>query len=176
VLALAAGDAAAQAQWSWRDASGNITYSDTPPPSDVQPGSILHQPAVAPANSPNGGGPSGSYSSGAAQPADGSEASAPQAGGRPPAAPQGKSLAEQEAEFRKRAMDREKAEQKAEQDEAQAKERAATCAQAQGYLQMIESGTRLMRPDAEGNRNFMDEDQRAAESEKTRDVIAKNCS
>jgi hypothetical protein len=84
-------------------------------------------------------------------------------------------LAEQEADFRKRMAEREKAAQKAAQDEAQAGERASACAQAKGYLQMIEGGTRLMRPDAEGNRNFMDEDQRAAEIQKTQEVIAKNC-
>jgi len=40
---------------------------------------------------------------------------------------------------------------------------------------MLEEGTRLLRPDAEGNRNFLDDDQRAAEVQKTQDVIAKNC-
>jgi len=161
-----------QAQWAWRDTGGNITYSDTPPPADIQPANILQQPApltaadLRRATSGSDGRDAGSTqgAGGVAQPAP-----APQA-------PATRSLAEQEAEFRKRAAERDKAAQKAEQEEAQAKARAEACAHARGYLQIIESGTRLMRPDAEGNRNFMDEEQRAAETQKAQDGIAKNCS
>jgi len=101
--------------------------------------------------------------------------SAAPAAAPPPPAPS-RTLAEQEAEFRKRQAEREKAAQKEEQDEAQANARAAACTQAKGYLELIQSGARLMRPDAEGNRNFMDEEQRAAEIQKAQDGIAKNCS
>jgi hypothetical protein len=180
LAALTALSAGAQAQWVWRDASGNVTYSDAPPPADVQPTSILRQPtAPTAADLPNSGnsGPSGTYST--ANPGSrGAENTVPPPAGAaeiPRAAGSSKTLAEQEADFRKRSAEREKAAQKAAQDEAQAGERAAACAQAKGYLQMIEGGTRLMRPDAEGNRNFMDEDQRAAEIQKTQEVIAKNC-
>ena len=174
LLSLAGG---AQAQWAWRDASGNITYSDTPPPSDVQPANILQQPAPltaadlrrATAGSDRGSsqGPSGGGEG--AAPSSAAPAAAP-----PPPAPS-RTLAEQEAEFRKRQAEREKAAQKEEQDEAQANARAAACTQAKGYLELIQSGARLMRPDAEGNRNFMDEEQRAAEIQKAQDGIAKNC-
>jgi len=40
---------------------------------------------------------------------------------------------------------------------------------------MLQGGTRLLRPDANGERNFLDDDQRAAEIQKTQDVIDKNC-
>ncbi len=166
---------AAHAQWSWRDSSGGVTYSDTPPPADIRPADILHQPVLAPPSDttarPGGG---GSYS-GTGGVAGGNDA-APSGDGdarKPVAAP--KSLAEQDADFRKRLADRQKAQQKAEQDEAQSNERAAACNEARSYLQMIESGTRLMRPDAEGNRNFLDDEQRAAETQKAQDAIAKNC-
>jgi hypothetical protein len=178
-LLLSALAGTAQAQWAWRDANGNITYSDAPPPSDVRPSSVLRQPeAPSAAEAPRGAnsGLSDSYSSANPAAPAGDPAPAPGAAEAPrPVAPPTKTLAEQEADFRKRAADREKAAQKAEQDEAKAAERAAACTQAQGYLQMIQSGARLMRPDAEGNRNFMDEDQRAAEVQKTQETIAKTC-
>jgi len=161
----------AQAQWAWRDTGGNITYSDSPPPADIQPANILQQPAPLTAADLRRATSGSGSGDGASQGAGG--------GAQPvPAAPQpaARTLADQEADFRKRAAEREKAAQKAEQDEAREKARAAACAQARGYLQLIESGTRLMRPDAEGNRNFMDEEQRAAETQKAQDGIAKNCS
>jgi hypothetical protein len=176
ILILASWTTSAQAQWAWKDAAGNITYSDAPPPSDVNPAAILRQPASAPDPGRDAhSGPGATYTTPSTEPraADPPPAAAEQTR---PAAPAAKTLAEQEADFRKRAADRDKAAQKAEQDEAKAAERAANCSQAQGYLQMIESGARLMRPDAEGNRNFMDEDQRAAEVQKTQETIAKNCS
>jgi len=164
----------AQAQWAWRDTAGNITYSDTPPPADIQPTNILQQPAPMTAadlkratSSPEASDP------GRVQGATGSAPAAPAAPAAPP--PATRSLAEQDAEFRKRAAARQKAAQKEEEDEAQAKARAEACSQAKGYLQLIESGTRLMRPDAEGNRNYLDEEQRAAETQKAQDNIAKSC-
>lgn len=165
---------AAQAQWAWRDASGNITYSDTPPPADVRPTNILQQPA--PLTAADLRRATGSETSGSAPAPSGGGEGAPARAAAPPSPAAKHSLAEQEADFRKRQADREKANQKAEQDEAQANARAAACTQAKGYLQLIESGARLMRPDAEGNRNFMDEEQRAAEVQKAQDGIAKNCS
>jgi hypothetical protein len=178
-LCLAALAGSAQAQWAWRDAQGKITYSDAPPPADVQPASILRQPDMAPpaeAGKGDKSAPSGTYSTPdtMVRGADPAPAPAPAEAPRP-AAGNPKSLAEQEADFRKRAAERERAAQKAEADEAKAAERAAACSQAQGYLQMIEAGTRLMRPDAEGNRNFLDDDQRAAEVQKAQETISKNC-
>lgn len=183
-LSLWALAGAAQAQWAWRDAAGNITYSDTPPPPDVAPGSILRQPTAMPAPEPAGSNSGAGGNSAGYRPAGSEVQGANAAGGAPargaeaprPAAGPSKTLAEQEAEFRKRNADREKAAQKAEQEEAEAARKAEACAQARNYLEMIQGGTRLMRPDADGNRSFMDEEQRAAETQKTQDNIAKSCS
>ena len=173
---------AAQAQWVWRDASGAVTYSDTPPPADVRPADIVRQPVLAPPPDGRSGATdagASSYGSAGNGAAPASEPAAPgtvrnrEEPARPPAA--ARTLADQEADFRKRQADREKAQQKSAQEESQAAARAEACNQAKGYLQMIEDGTRLMRPDAEGNRNFLEGDQRAAETQKAQDAIAKNC-
>lgn len=36
--------ASAQAQWKWRDAKGNVQYSDMPPPAGVADKDILQRP------------------------------------------------------------------------------------------------------------------------------------
>lgn len=183
-LALAA---SAQAQWAWRTPNGDTTFSDSPPPPNVPQTDILRQPSAptisnsnVEARAPSPSSSQGSYPSVAqGSPGTSSPGSAP---GQPPAGADAhkpaaaiKTLAEQDADFRKRRAEREKSEQKQAEEEAQAAQRAANCSQAKGYLQMIQSGTRLMRPDAEGNRNFLDDDQRAAEVQKTQNTIAKNC-
>jgi len=181
----------AQAQWAWRDVNGNTTFSDTPPPPTVAQKEILRQPS-APIVSADGRsyGSADSTGSGASYGTSGtlgtnapanqeSAPSSPVAGAAPTGertrVPAVRTLADQEADFRKRQAERQKAEQKQAQDEAQARQRADVCNQATGYIKMIEDGTRLMRSDAEGNRNVLDEEQRAAEMQKTQNTIAKNC-
>jgi len=172
---------AAHAQWVWRDATGNTTFSDSPPPPDIKPSDILRRPFQAggsDSTSRSGGSGSSSGSSYSASNGTGDVSSGQPAppSDAPPPKPAAKSWAEQDADFRRRQVEREKAEQKQAEDEARAKEKADQCEQARGYLQMLQEGTRIMRPDAEGNRNFMDDDQRAAEQQKAQDNISKNCS
>jgi hypothetical protein len=172
----------AHAQWAWKDADGHINYSDSPPPPGTPPASILRQPTLTPEPRAGSG---NDASSGYGSPvpdvppgrADGGTSTAPNPADlshRPPAGP--KTLAEQDAEFRKRMADRAKAEQKEADDEARASQRAASCEQARGYVKMIEEGTRLMRPGPDGERNFMDDEQRAAELQKAQDTVARDCS
>ncbi len=161
VLALCAGlpATAAWAQWAWRDSAGKITYSDAPPPADVQQTNILRQPS-APVVPDNQGG--------AAAPANGAPAERR-------AAPAPKPLAEQEADFRKRVAERHKSEQKQEEAQSQAADRSARCEQAKGYLKLMEGGTRLFRPDAEGNRNYLDDSQREEQTKRLQGEVAENC-
>jgi len=167
LLALCAG---AQAQWAWRDNTGGTTYSDTPPPPDIRPELILRRPGITPSLAPAGGAQ--------AEPANSSGNGAPP---RPsvadpatrPAGP--KTLAEQDADFRKRREDRLKAEQKQADEAAKAAARRENCAQARGYLEMVQQGTRLMRPNPDGTRGYVDDAGRAEEAQKAQDRIAKDC-
>ena len=182
VLVLVGGASSVQAQWAWRDASGQVTYSDSPPPADVTRSDILRQPMNASSSSseatpaapgspsPGAGGPTAT-SPRVATPAPTSPPA--QQSNRPTAAP--KTLAEQDADFRKRQAERQKAEEKEAEDETQASQRADACNQAKTYLDMLQGGTRLLRPDANGERNFMDDDQRSAEIQKTQEAVEKNC-
>jgi hypothetical protein len=168
-LLAAAGPA--QAQWEWRDARGNITYSDAPPPADVSPDSILRRPSAAPSgNSGTTLGDGGARPAGDAPAPGGAKAPAPAA-----AAP--KSWAEQDAEFRKRREEQAKAEQKQAEEQAKEAQKREACNQARGYLDMVQnSGMRLMRPNPDGTRGYMDDDTRAAEVQKAQESVEKNCS
>lgn len=150
--------APAHAQWIWRDEKGNKVISDTPPPPDVKAADILRQPAAA------------------LLPPEGEPAAAPgQAPARPQAAPARKTIADQEMEFRKRQQERDKAEAKQAADEARTARQAEECQRARGYVRALEDGTPLVRTESDGSRNFLDDEQRAAEMKRAREAMGQLC-
>lgn len=126
-LIVAVGPVGAQL-YKWRDPSGRMQYSDTPPPPGAKDVTQLAKPPAAPA------------SSSAAKPAP--------------------SLADQDAAFRKRLAEQKEAEAKATKDAQQEEIRARNCEQARGQLQAIDSGSRLVRFNAQGERIALDESER----------------
>jgi hypothetical protein len=149
----------AAAQWSWKEDNGRVVYSDRPPPPEIKSSQILRQPStmtVAPAP----------------QPATGD---ATKAGDGKPAASGPKTIAEQEMEFRKRQQERADAERKAQDEQKKSAAKAAECERARGYLRSLEDGMRIARTDAQGNREFLDDAQRAEETERTRKMVQSLC-
>jgi hypothetical protein len=168
VLSVLAGLAAspAAAQWAWKDDNGRTVYSDRPPPSSVKADRIVRQPAssqtVLPPSSVGAGEAQG-------RPPEGKSETAAMTSSAP------KSTAEQEMEFRKRQQERADAEKKAQGEQQKLAAKAADCERAKGYLRAIEEGQRLTRTDAAGNREFLDDTQRAAEADRARKVIQSSC-
>lgn len=150
--------ASAHAQWKWRDAKGNVQYSDMPPPAGTPEKDILQRPpgarptiVVSPPPSP---------------------ASAAPAPTRPASAP---TKAEQDAAARqKREQDGAAAKQK-EEEQRIAAIRRDNCARAQSNMRELQSGTRMTRTNDKGERIFLDEAQLAAELARTRDTITSEC-
>jgi hypothetical protein len=139
------------AQWAWKDDAGRTVYSDQPPPATVKKDQILRQP------------PGGAIS-------------APSAGGTRPATPAApRTVAEQEQEFRKRQQERAEAEKKQAEQQAMNARKAQECERARGYVRLLEDGMRIARTDAQGNREYLDDTQRAAEMARAREVISANC-
>ncbi len=151
--------ASAQAQWKWRDAKGNIQYSDTPPPLSTPDKDILQRPP-APVRPTIVVAPPGSQAS--AAPAPASTASTPSKADLEAAARQKK---EQEGEA---ARQKEEARKFAEQ-------RRENCARAQANLRDLQSGQRLTRTNDNGERVFMNEAQIAYEVGRARDLITSEC-
>jgi len=87
----------------------------------------------------------------------------PPPGAAPSATKGPATAAEKEAEFRKRQLEAQKEREKQElaaKDSADARE---NCARAQENVRMIESGQRISRTDAKGERYYIDDEQRAQE-------------
>jgi hypothetical protein len=151
--------APAAAQWAWRDENGRLVFSDRPPPAGVKADSIVRQPGAqtAPPPAPN-------VSGDAKAEVKGETKTAP------------KTIADREMEFRKRQQERAEAEKKQAEEQAQAARKAQECERARGYLRSLEEGHRIARTDAQGNREVLDDAQRAAEIRRMRDVVARTCS
>ena len=113
--------------YKWRDASGRIQYSDTPPPPGAKDVQKLSRPAGA------------------------SSAAAPAAA---------KSVAEQDAEFRKRLLEKQEAQAKQAKAAEDEQVRERNCTQAKGQLAALESGARMVQMNAKGESIPLDDAER----------------
>ncbi len=144
---------AAHAQiYQYKDSTGTTVYSDQPPPSSVKPRVVKSQ-------------------SGSQKEADSRTDATKPAGA--PATP--KTAADREMEFAKRQKERQTQAEKDQKDAAAAAERKDNCERAQRQLQALESGARVAIVDANGERSFLDDDQRSREIERNRKVASENC-
>lgn len=155
-LALLLAAAPAQAQWKWRDKSGQVNVSDRPPPRDVPERDILARPAA---------------STDTRRAAPIAPAAAASAASAPVAAP----AVERELEARRRAAEQEREAKARAEEEKNKALRAENCRRARGQLAALESGQRLSRVNAKGEREVLDDRGRADEIRQARDVIASDC-
>ena len=170
VLAVLCGVASlASAQWAWRDEHGRTVYSDQPPPATVRPRDVLRQPAPPPPNQSSDS--SNADASSAPNPATAPSPSSPAA----PAAPRPPTMAERELEFRKRMKERAETEKKIADAEAEAARKAEDCQRARGYMKSLDDGVRLVRTNPDGSRELLDDAQRAAEAQRTQQIIQSRC-
>ena len=92
------------------------------------------------------------------------------------ASPQQKSIAEREADFRKRQMEAQDARQKDEKKAAEDQDRRAACEQAQTYLKSLQVGNRIARVDPKtGERVFLEDPDRPAEIARAQRAVDSNC-
>lgn len=159
VVALAACfSGTALAQWKWRDKNGQVTLSDIPPPSSVPDKDILQRPAPARRVA-------APHAAAASQPA---------ASGKVAAAP-AKAASDPELEARVRRVEQERQAQQKAEEEQRAAARAENCARAREAMRTLDSGTRLVRTNDKGEREVLDDRQRAEETQRARNLIASEC-
>ena len=167
LLALAATGAQAQTPWKWRDASGQLHISDTAPPAGTPAKNIISGPpnmaVLAPQLSPVVPGAPASAAASASAAAPAKPASAP----------------ETALDKRKKAAEQERADkEKADREALEAKNAAIrkdNCARAKASLAGLQSGQRIARLTASGEREILDDAGRAAEIKHTQEVVASNC-
>ncbi len=95
--------------------------------------------------------------------------------GTAPATPQ-KSLAERDAEFRKRQMEQQESAKKADEKSQEKADLKQNCDSAQAYLKGLESGARAAKTDPKtGERVFLEDAERAAEIARAQRAVETNC-
>lgn len=98
------------------------------------------------------------------------------AGSTPSAAPQPKSLAEEDAAFRKRQLEQQEAQQKTDKQVAEAEQKRQACDSARAYLKSLQDGLRVTRTDPKtGERVYLEDAQYAAETAKAQRAVDQNC-
>ncbi|MEJ6000120.1 DUF4124 domain-containing protein [Paucibacter soli] len=154
-LALLALAGTAQAQWKWRDAAGNVQYSDLPPPAGVAEKDILQRP-------PN------------QRPRIVVTAVGANAASAPAAAASTAARPDPDVSSRKK-LELEQTAQRAEEERKIKAQKAENCKTAQDQLRLLEDGVRISRKDERGERVYLDDQQRATEAKRARAVIAVDC-
>lgn len=148
--------------WQWRDASGRMVYSDLPPPPEIHASRIVRAPASAPVQTDAAPGTTaGVAANPAAAPARAASASP--------------GWAEREQASRKRALERDEAEARQRDEREQAARAARACEDARVALRTLESGMRVATLNARGEREMLDDGERARRIETLRGEVKRSC-
>lgn len=160
VLAVAVGLASwnALAQWQWIDPSGRKVFSDRAPGPEVPEKNILRRPGQLATPAPAAGT---------------EEATAAAAAPKPtPPRPSGKDEA---LEAKKKEAEAAEAAKKKAEEERLKKAKEENCARAKAAKATLESGQRIARMNAQGEREILDDAARAAELKRTEEIIRSEC-
>jgi hypothetical protein len=144
----------ALAQFVWLDEKGVKQFSDMPPPSSVPNKRILKTPGQSlPRNA-------GSGNADAVDVADAKPDTK-----APP------TIAEQDAAYQKRKTEQAEKNKKAEQEAKLASNKAENCARARANQRALDSGARISETDANGQRSYINDQQRARQNAQNRETL-----
>jgi hypothetical protein len=162
ILRLVAGGALllfaslAQAQYVWVDEKGIKQFSDRPPPPSVPDKNILKAPGQAPVT---------------LVPIAAATDAAPKAAPAPdPKAPP--TVAERNADYKKRAGEQAERDKKAAGEAAHKAAQAENCVNARKYQAQLASGDRIGTTEKNGERGYMDDAERARQTARTNKIVA----
>ncbi|TFZ08245.1 DUF4124 domain-containing protein [Ramlibacter humi] len=150
---------AAAAQWMWVDKDGRKVLSDQAPPPGTPPKNILRQPGGRAAPQPAAAEPEAAASKPAVAAASGPKVSTTDKG----------------LEDKRKQAEAAEAEKKKAETEKVAKAQAENCTRAKGAKAEFDSGARISRTNEKGEREFLDDKQRAAEVARLKQIIASDC-
>lgn len=152
------------AQWQWIDKDGRKVFSDRAPPADIVEKNILKRPA-------------GRGSPAQPQPADTVDSAVPAtlAQSAPNAVTKPAGGVDRELEAKKKAADAaEEAKKKVDADKLM-KAKVENCTRAKLAKTTFDSGVRVSRTKADGEREIMDDTARADESKRIQGIIDRDC-
>ena len=163
-MALVASCAAASAQWQWTDKDGRKVFSDRAPPVDVLDKNIVKRPQGRASSTP-----APEAAAAGAEAAQGSPAPA-----TPAAAAKGVGVDKELEAKKKQAADAEIAKRKAEEERI-TKAKVENCARDKQAKTTYDSGIRISRLNAAGEKEILDDAARAEELKRIQSVIASDC-
>ena len=151
----------AAAQWKWRDKGGHVQYSDLPPPPGTADADVLARPSASMRRgTPATVAPTAAPASAAVATAT---ASSPRA-------------ADPELEAKRKKAEAEVAARNKAEQERVAALKLDNCSRARAQMSTLQSGIRLATTNAKtGEREFMDDKQRADETRRVQEVISNDC-
>lgn len=163
-MALVGTCIAASAQWQWIDKDGRKVFSDRAPPVDVLDKNIVKRPPGRVPSTPAPEAAAANTEATQATPAPGSAANAPKVNG-----------VDKDLEAKKKqAADAEAAKRKTEEERV-TKAKIENCARAKQAKSTYDSGVRISRNNAAGEREILDDAARAEELKRIQSVIAADC-
>lgn len=162
-LCLAA-HAAAFAQYQWTDKDGRRVFSDRPPPASEQVKNVSNKPMRA------GAGSSSFTPAGSAVGIDGTPPAA--TASQPAAAGAG---VDKTLEAKKKQAEAAEAAKKKAEDDKNAAARAESCKRARHAKAELDSGVRIARMNDKGEREVLNDAQRAAEQQRVQQIINQDC-
>ena len=152
----------AEAQWKWRDKGGLVQYSDLPPPLGTPEQDILAKPGAQRSRAaPTAAAPASQVVASAASAASGN-ALAPR-------------TVDPELEARRKKQEADQAAKAKVEEQRIATARAENCTRARTQVKTLDSGIRLARANDKGEREILDDKQRAEEMKRAKDLIASDC-
>lgn len=157
----------AQAQWQWIDNTGKKVFSDTAPPPDVPEKNILRRGNLPPPRANPGVVNLGNDDSSS------KPAGAPAAAAAP--APEAKPRVDKDLEEKIRKAEEEDKAKKAAEEKKVAQARAENCNRARQAKATYDSGIRVARLNAQGEREIIDDNVRAQETQRLQQVINSDC-
>ena len=155
----------ASAQWQCIDKDGKKVFSDQAPPPDVPEKNILRRSGTPPPRPATGID---------APAAEGTDAGAVPKARESAAAPKPSGVDKELEEKTKKAEAEEKAKRAAEEAKV-AKAKADNCARAREGKSTLDSGIRIAKVNAKGEREIMDDSARVAEQKRVQSVIDSDC-
>jgi len=144
----------AAAQWKWKDARGQVVISDVPPPRDIPDRDVLQKPGLINRRA-------------TAQPTEAASAPAMETAA--------KAKVDPELEARRKKVEQDQNDKVKADEEKVAAQRAENCKRARAHMSSLESGIRLSRTNEKGEREILDDKQRAEEVARTRQIIGSDC-
>jgi hypothetical protein len=154
----------ASAQWAWTDADGRKVFSDRAPPPNVPEKSVFKRPASAT-----------TLAKQATTANEQADTRAPATAAQPGvSSPRASGVDKELAERKKKEEQTQAAQRKADEDRL-SKAKADNCERAKRAKMGIDSGVRMGRLNAQGEREIMDDAARAAEAKRVQSLIESEC-